>query len=34
MLDDITARGWKEPRQRIRISRVHLIGIVLRYAFI
>jgi squalene synthase HpnD len=34
MLSDMVARGWNEPRRRVRVSRVYLLGIVLRYAFI
>ncbi len=34
MLDEMAMRGWKEPRQRVRINRFHLLGIILRYAFI
>ncbi len=34
MLDGMVARGWARPRTRVRVSKPHLIGIVLRYAFI
>jgi phytoene synthase len=34
MLADMVARGWKEPRQRVRVSRFYLLRIVLRHAFI
>jgi presqualene diphosphate synthase len=32
MLDGMVARGWAPPRQRVRLNRVHLIAIILRYA--
>jgi presqualene diphosphate synthase len=34
MLEDMLARGWTEPRARVRINRFHLLRIVLQYAFI
>jgi phytoene synthase len=34
ILDTMAARGFAPPRQRVRISKLHLIGIALRYAFI
>jgi squalene synthase HpnD len=34
MLDGMVARGWARPRTRVRVSKPHLIGIALRYAFI
>jgi phytoene synthase len=34
MLDGMAARGWARPRTRVRVSKPHLIGIVLRYAII
>ena len=34
ILDTMEARGFNPPRQRVRISKRHLIGIALRYAFI
>jgi len=34
ILDAMAARGFAPPRQRVRISKPHLIGIALRYAFI
>ena len=34
MLDGMIARGWARPRTRVRVSKPHLIGIALRYAFI
>lgn len=34
ILDTMAARGFAPPRQRVRISKPHLIGIALRYAFI
>jgi phytoene synthase len=34
MLDDMVARGWNAPRERLRLSRSHLIKVALRYAFI
>jgi phytoene synthase len=34
ILDGMVARGWSAPRERIRVSRLHLIGAILRYAFI
>jgi phytoene synthase len=34
ILDTMDARGFNPPRQRVRISKPHLIGIALRYAFI
>ena len=34
MFDGMVARGWAYPRTRVRVSKPHLIGIALRYAFI
>ncbi len=34
MLDGMVARGWARPRTRVRVSKPHLIGIALRYAFV
>lgn len=34
ILDGMAARGWAPPRERVRIGRVRLFGIILRYAFI
>jgi phytoene synthase len=34
ILDTMAARGFAAPRERVRISKPHLIGIALRYAFI
>jgi len=34
MLDGMIARGWSAPRTRVRVSRAHLIWIIVRYAFI
>jgi phytoene synthase len=34
ILDGMIARGWARPRTRVRVSKPHLIGIALRYAFI
>jgi presqualene diphosphate synthase len=34
ILNALTARGWTSPRNRIRVSRPHLLKIVLRHAFI
>jgi phytoene synthase len=34
ILDGMEARGFAPPRERVRISKPHLIGIALRYAFI
>ncbi|MGN6573193.1 MAG: presqualene diphosphate synthase HpnD [Pseudolabrys sp.] len=34
ILDTMAARGFAPPRQRVRISKPHLIGIALRYAII
>ena len=34
MLDDMTARGWTQPRQRVHVPKTHLIWIALRHAFI
>lgn len=34
MLDGMIARGWARPRDPVRVSKPHLIGIALRYAFI
>ena len=34
MLDDMTARGWKQPRQRVHVHKFHLMWIALRHAFI
>lgn len=33
MLDEMVARGWARPRQRVRVSKTQLLGIALRYAF-
>ena len=32
MLDGMVARGWAAPRQRVRLNRLRLIAIILRYA--
>jgi presqualene diphosphate synthase len=34
ILDTMAVRGFAPPRERVRISKPHLIGIALRYAFI
>jgi presqualene diphosphate synthase len=34
MLADLLARGWAWPRNRVRVSRSHLLRIALQYAFI
>jgi phytoene synthase len=34
ILDAMAAQGFAAPRRRVRISKPHLIGIALRYAFI
>jgi presqualene diphosphate synthase len=34
ILDGMVARGWARPRTRVRVSKPHLIGVALRYAFI
>ena len=34
ILDRLVARGWSHPRDKVRISRARLLGIILRYAFI
>lgn len=34
ILDRMVERGWAAPRERVRIGRLHLLGIVLRHAFI
>lgn len=34
ILNGMVARGWARPRTRVRVSKPHLIGIVLRYAII
>lgn len=34
MLDGMVARGWSAPRERVSVSRLRLIWIMLRYAFI
>ena len=34
ILDTMEARGFAPPRERVRVSKSHLIGIALRYAFI
>jgi presqualene diphosphate synthase len=34
ILDGITARGFNPPRQRVRVNKIHLLGIALRYAII
>jgi phytoene synthase len=32
ILDGMVARGWQAPRQRVRVSRVRIAFILLRYA--
>jgi phytoene synthase len=34
ILDGMLARGFQPPRARVRVGKAHLIGIMLRYAFI
>ena len=34
ILDGMVVRGWARPRTRVRVSKPHLIGVALRYAFI
>jgi phytoene synthase len=34
MLEQMLARGWAAPRERVRISRLRLLWVVLRYAFV
>lgn len=34
MLEDMVARGWSWPRNRVHLSRSHLLKVVLRHAFI
>jgi hypothetical protein len=34
VLEDMVARGWALPRNRVSLSKSHLIGIALRHAFI
>lgn len=34
MLDGMIARGWSAPRKRVRVSRLRLVGTLLRYAVI
>jgi presqualene diphosphate synthase len=34
VLEDMVARGWNLPRNRVSLSKSHLIGIALRHAFI
>lgn len=34
MLEGMVVRGWAPPRQKVRLSRVKLVGILLRYAFV
>lgn len=34
MLDDMVARGWTWPRNRVHVSRSHLLKVALRHAFI
>lgn len=34
MLDDMVARGWALPRNRVHLSRSHLLKVALRHAFI
>jgi presqualene diphosphate synthase len=34
MLDGMVKRGWSPPRERVRIGKIRLVGIVLRYALV
>jgi phytoene synthase len=34
ILDGMTARGFNPPRERVRVNKIHLIGIALRHAFV
>ena len=34
ILDSLVARGWSHPRQPIHLSRVRLLWIIMRHAFI
>lgn len=34
ILDELIARGWRVPRPPVRISRLHLLRIVLQYGFV
>jgi phytoene synthase len=34
MLDDMAARGWSAPRERVHVNKSHLIWIALRHAFV
>jgi phytoene synthase len=34
ILDELVARGWRTPRSPVRISRLHLLRIVLQYGFV
>jgi len=34
MLDDMTARGWALPRERVRLNKFHLLWVALRHVFV
>ena len=34
VLDDLVARGWTRPRNRVHVSRAHLLKVALRHAFL
>jgi phytoene synthase len=34
MLDDMVARGWALPRQRVRLNKSHLLWVALRHVFV
>jgi phytoene synthase len=34
MLEGMVRRGWSPPRERVRIGKLRLVGIVLRHAII
>jgi phytoene synthase len=34
ILEGMIARGWSAPRERVSVSRVRLLGVILRYALI
>ena len=34
ILDGMSARGFNPPRERVRVNKIHLLGIALRHAFI
>jgi hypothetical protein len=34
ILDGMIARGFAPPRERVRVNKIHLIGIALRHALV